>query len=189
MPKLEPTELRPGVKIVLDNQLWVVIEYAHTKPGKGSPFVTCKLRNMIDGRVIERTFRGSADHPEQASVAQRNAQFLYSDDIGFHFMDLTTYEQFSLKEEIIGERAHFLLPEAEVLVLFWNDNPVGLDLPPKMVFTVTDTVEEVAKGNTSGSITKPATLETGLTINVPPFIKNGEKVLVNTETGEYVERA
>lgn len=189
MPKIDPNQCRPGTKLVDGGHLWVVTDYQHRKPGKGPAFVVCKLKSLLDGHVVERTFRGSGDQPETAEVEQRMAQFLYNDDMGFHFMDLTTYDQFPLGEEFIGDRVHYLLPDAEVQIQYWNGSPIGIEIPLKMVFTVADTVEEVAKGNTSSSITKDAVLETGLTIQVPPFIKNGEKVLVNTETGEYIERA
>src|SRR5690606_35944369 len=107
----------------------------------------------------------------------------------YHFMDLSTYEQFSLEEDFLGMQAKFLIPEAEVIVAWWNGNPIGLELPPKMVFQVVDTIDVVVKGNTSSGITKDATLETGMVVQVPPFVKNGDKVRVSTETGEYVERA
>lgn len=177
------------MKIVMDGKLYVVTSYDHRTPGKGQPSTTVKMRSYADGNIIEKTFKGASDHPEVAEFEQRTAQFLYSDQDGYHFMDLTTYEQVALEESFLGIQAKLLVPEAEVVMAWWNGNPVGVELPPKMVFTVTDTMDNVAKGNTSGNITKEATLETGLVIQVPPFIKTGEKVRVNTETGEYVERA
>lgn len=189
MPTIDPGRLRPGMKIVLDSQLWVVTDWQLRTPGNLRSFVVCKVKNLVDGRVVEKTFRGSQDWPEQADVETRSCQFLYSDDMGFHFMDLNSYEQFTLQADFVGSQSNFLMPDAEVQVAFWNGNPIGLELPLKMVFKIVDTIDEVSKGNSSGNITKDATIETGLVIQVPAFIKNGEKVLVNTETGLYVERA
>lgn len=189
MPTIDPIKLRPGMKIVMDGKLYVVLTFDHRTPGKGQPSTTVKMRSYETDSVIEKTFKGSSDHPEQAEFEQRTVQFLYNDPDGYHFMDLGTYDQISLQEDFLGMQAKFLIPEAEVIMSFWNEKPVGLDLPPKMVFTITETQDDVAKGNTSGSITKDAIIETGLKIQVPPFIKTGEKVRVSTETGDYVERA
>lgn len=189
MPTIDPNRLRPGMKIVLDDQLWVVTDFQLRTPGNLRSFVVCKVKNLIDGRLVERTFRGGNDHPEQAQVEQRTCQFLFNDESGYNFMDLTTYEQFFIPEELLGFQARFLIPEAEVIVSYWDGKPVGVELPPKMVFTVVDTIEFVTKGNSSGNITKDATLDSGMVIQVPAFIKKGEKVRVSTEDGSYVERA
>ncbi len=189
MPTIDPVKLRPGMKIVSEGSLFQVLDTQHRTPGNKRSFVVCKMRSLEDGRVHEKTFRGSADHPESAEFEQRTCQFLYSDQDGFHFMDLTTYDQFLLEESFLGLQAKMLVAEAEGIVSYWNGKPVGVDLPSKLVFTVTETMDDVAKGNTSGSITKEATLESGLKVQVPPFVKTGDKVRVNTETGEYVERA
>ncbi|MEN6625221.1 MAG: elongation factor P [Candidatus Sumerlaeia bacterium] len=189
MPTIDPGKLRVGNKIVLDDQLWVVTDWQLRTPGNLRSFVVCKLKNLIDGRAVERTFRGSADHPAMAEVETRTCQYLYNDDMGYHFMDLTSYEQFSLQADFLGDQTHYLIPEAEVSVGYWNGRPIGLELPLKMAFKIIDTVDDVARGNSSGNITKDAKLETGIVIQVPAFIKNGESVLVNTETGLYVERA
>jgi elongation factor P len=189
MPPIDPGRLRPGMKIVIDRQLWVVTDFQLRTPGNLRSFVVCKIKNLVDGRTSEKTFRGTADWPDQADVETRNCQFLYSDDMGFHFMDLNSYDQFTLQAEFVGLQSRFLMPDAEVQVAFWNGNPTGLELPLKMVFKIIDTVDDIARGNSSGNITKDAKLETGLVIQVPAFIKNGEKVLVNTDTALYVERA
>ncbi len=189
MPTIDPVKLRTGNKIVLDGQLWVVTDFQHRTPGNLRSFVVCKIKNLQDGRVIERTFRGASDWPEKADFEQRTCQYLFNDDFGYHFMDSQSYEQFALPAEFLGDQAQFLVPEAEVVVGFWQQNPVGVELPPKMVFTVTDTYDTIAKGNTSSNITKEATLETGMKIQVPAFIKTGDKVRVSTDDGGYVERA
>lgn len=189
MATIDPIRLRPGKKIVMDGKLYEVLTFDHRTPGKGQPSTTVKMRSYADGLVAEKTFKGSGAHPEEAEFEQRTVQFLYDDQDGYHFMDLGTYDQITLGDDILGLQTKFLVPEAEVVMAFWNGNPVSLDLPPKMVFTVTETQDDVARGNTSGSITKDAILETGLKIQVPPFIKTGEKVRVSTEDGRYVERA
>lgn len=189
MPTIDPINLRPGMKIVVDGKLFIVTSFDHRTPGKGQPSTTVKLKSYADGLVIEKTYKGSADHPEIAEFEQRTVQYLYNDPDGYHFMDLTTYDQILLTEDFLGFQAKFLVGDAEVIMSFWNGEPVGLDLPPKMVFEVVETQDNVAKGNTSGSITKEAILETGMAVQVPPFIKTGEKVRVSTEDGRYVERA
>lgn len=189
MATIDPGRLRPGMKIVCDGQLWVVTDFSLRTPGNLRSFVQTKLRNIKDGRVVDRTFRGGGELPEQADFEQKTCQFLYKDDQGYNFMDLTTYEQFMLPEEFLGLGAKFLIPETEVVVAFWEAKPVGVELPPKMVFTVVDTMEFVTKGNSSGNITKDALLDSGMTIQVPAFVKNGDKVRVSTDDGSYVERA
>lgn len=186
---IDPVKLRPGMKIVSEGQLWVVTSFDHRTPGNLRSFVVCKLKSLTDGRIVEKTWRGAAEPPERADFDQRTCQFLYKDADGFHFMDLTSYEQFQIDEELLGIAAQFLIPETEVIVGFWDGKPMGLEMPPKMVFTVTDTYDSIAKGNSSGNITKEATLETGMKIQVPAFVKTGDKVRINTDDGSYVERA
>jgi elongation factor P len=189
MPTIEPNRLRPGMKIVVDGQLWVVTDFQLRTPGNLRSFVVCKIKNIKDGRQVEKTWRGGNEAPEQADVETRTAQYLYTDGHLYTFMDTSTYEQFELESGLLGERTHFLVPDAEVQVAFWNGAPIDAVLPQKMDFTVTETVGQVARGNSSGNITKNATIETGHTLQVPTFIQQGEKIRVNTETGEYVERA
>lgn len=189
MPTIDPVKLRPGMKIVSDGKLYVVTSFDHRTPGNLRSFVVCKLKSYEDGKVVEKTFRGGADHPEEADFEQRTCQYLYNDQEGYHFMDSKSYEQFMLSEEYLGVQAKMLVPEAEVVVAFWNANPVGVELPPKMVFEVIDTMDSVSRGNTSGNVMKDAKLETGLTIAVPNFVKIGDRVRVSTLDAKYVERA
>lgn len=189
MPTIDPVKLRPGMKIVTDGNLYVVTEFNHRTPGNLRSFVVCKLRSFADGRVIEKTFRGAADHPEEADFEQKTCSFLYNDGDGYHFMDSKTFEQFTLSEEYLGFSAKMLRPEGDVVVAFWNGNPVGIELPPKMVFEVVDTIDAPSRGNSSGNITKDATIDTGVVIQVPAFVKKGDKVRINTADGSYVERA
>jgi elongation factor P len=138
--------------------------------------------------VIEVTYKGS-EQPVRANFEQRNGQFLYKEDADYHFMDMTTFEQFMLDDEMLGFSANFLVPEMEVVVAYWEEKPVGIEIPPKMEVTVTETIDEVERGNTANAVTKDATLENGMTIQVPPFIKTGEKIRISTDDGSYVERA
>lgn len=189
MATIDPGKMRVGNKIVLEDQLWVVTDWQLRTPGNLRSFVVIKIKNLIDGRAIERTFRGSAERIELAEVENRTCEYQYHDDMGYHFMDLTSYDQFALQDDFLGAQSNYLIAGAEVQVGYWNGRPIGLELPLKMAFEIIDTVDDVARGNSSGNITKDAKLETGIVIQVPAFIKNGEKVLVNTETGLYVERA
>ena len=186
---IDPVKLRPGMRVVLEAQPWQVVSFDHRTPGNLRSFVVCKMRNILTGRVSEKTFRGSADWPEQADFEQRTCQFLYSDGDEFHFMDNTSYDQFVISREVLGLAAGFLIPETDAVVGFWDGKPLTVILPPKMVFTVTDTVDDIARGNSANNITKDATLETGMVVHVPPFVKTGDKVRISTDDGSYVERA
>ncbi len=188
MPPLSYSELKPGKKVVHENELFVITNYEHVKPGKGAAFVRTKMRRYSDGRILEFTFTDK-DRVEEADFEQKTCQFLYEDQDGIHFMNLTTYEQFSVERDFLGVQANFLKPEAEVICAFHEERCVGIDLPPKMVFEVTDTIDDIARGNTANSVTKEATIETGWTLQVPPFIKTGEMIRVSTVDGTYVDRS
>lgn len=187
MPPIEPAKIRNGTKLLIDGQVWNVIEFAHTKPGKGQAFVRAKIKSLVDGRVLERTWK-IGEMLETAAFERRTCQFLYNDDDGYHFMDLGSYEQFTLSADELGDSVKFLQAEMEVIGSFFEEKPLGVELPAKVTFQVTDTIDAV-KGNTANAITKDATLENGTVVQVPPFIKIGDKVVLNTETGDYVERA
>jgi elongation factor P len=189
MATIDPVKLRPGMKIVIDKALFIVTEFQHRTPGNLRSFVVCKLRSYPEGRIVEKTFRGAADWPEPADFEQRTCQFLYQDQDGYVFMDTQNFEQFTLEESMIGFGAKLLIAEAEVIMAYWNNVPIGVEFPPKMDFLVTETIEFVAKGNTSGNIMKDATIETGLVVQVPAFVKRGDRVRLNTADGSYVERA
>lgn len=187
MPPIEPGKIRPGNKLVIEDDVWLVVDFAHTKPGKGQAFVVLKIKSLTRGNVLERTYK-IGEMLETADFEKKTCQFLYSDDAGYHFMDMTSYEQFALQEDILGNATTFLQPDTDAIVSFWEGRPIAVELPAKITLAVKDTMEAV-KGNTATNITKDATLENGMVVQVPPFIKIGEKVVVNTETGEYVERA
>lgn len=188
MAGLDPGQLRPGMKVVISGDLLQVMTWELRTPGNLRSFVRCKMKHLKDGRVTEMTFRGSNEEILEADFETKNCQYLYKEQENHVFMELTTYEQFSLSEEFLGFQAQFLVPDAEMLVAFWDGKPVSLDLPSKMVLEVTDTIGDVVRGNSSGPITKEATLNTGLKVMVPSFVKIGDKVRVNTEDGAYVDR-
>lgn len=188
MATIDPGRLRPGMKVVIEGELYIVQTFDLRTPGNLRSFVRSKMKKVSDGRVTEMTFRGSSDIQE-ADYATRTCQYLFKDATDYTFMDTKTYEQFTLDEDFLGIQAQFLVPEAEVMVAFWNDKPVGVEFPPKLVFTVTDTIGDVMKGNTANAITKEATVETGYKLQVPTFIKIGDKIRISTEDGSYIERA
>jgi len=177
------------MKIVLDKQLYIVLDFNLRTPGNLRSFVVCNLRRYADGKVVETTFRGGAGHPEEADFEQRTVQFLYNDQDGYYFMDTKTFDQITLSAEYLGFSAKMLQAEAECIMAFWDGKPAGIELPGKMVFKVVDTMSTVSKGNTSGNVLKDATLENGFVAQVPSFVKTGDSIRVNTEDGSYVERA
>lgn len=185
---LSISELKTGVKIVQNTEPYEVVSSDHLKMGRGQAVVRTKLKNLITGTVREETFHGN-DSVEEADLSEGKAQFLYHDDSGYFFMDNQSFEQFSLTAGQLGDKKDYLVPDTEVSILNFNEKPINVQLPIKMAFKVVDAPPSI-KGNTaqSGSY-KEVTLETGLKMQVPLFIKEGEKVLVNTEEGHYVERA
>lgn len=185
---IDPGKLRPGMKVVIEGELYLVTSFDLRTPGNLRSFVRSKMKKISDGRVVEMTFRGSSDI-QLADFETKTCTFLFKQDDEFTFMDLETYEQFVLHEEFLGIQAQFLVPEAEAIVSFWEGRPVGVQLPPKLTLTVTDTIETLAKGNTANAITKEATVETGFKLEVPSFVKVGDKIRINSEDGSYVDRA
>lgn len=187
MAKISANEIRLGGLIEHQGNLWRVLKKSHVKPGKGGAFVQCELKDIINGTKLNERFR-STDKVERPHVEPRKMQYLYAEADGHIFMDSETYEQLTLSSDDLAEQAGYLLPNTDVQIVFYDETPIGLDLPSNVVLEVTDT-EGVVKGQTAAGGGKPATLETGIRITVPTFVNIGEKVKVNTETGEYVERA
>jgi len=183
---ISTNDVRPGMTLDLADGLHQIIEYQHVKPGKGRAFVKMKLKNLQSGAVVERTFR--ADEPvEQAIIDRRPHQYLYSDDLGYHFMDGETYAQFALSEAQVGEAAGFLKEGDSVLLAMHGGRAMALDLPASVVLTVTFS-EPGVKGDRVSGATKPVTLETGLVVSVPLFVTTGDRVKVDTRTGAYITR-
>ena len=180
-------ELRKGITIELDGEPYQVVEYSSHKMQQRAPVVRLRLRELRTGRSVDRTFSGYDVKLNLASVEQRSAQYLYSDDDHYHFMDLQTFDQYPLTADQVGSALQFLLEQDMVQMVFYRDDPISLELPTFVELQVVDTPPSL-KGNTAQGSTKPATLETGLTVNVPFFVNIGEVVRVDTRNGEYLER-
>ena len=180
-------EFRNGVTFELEGNVFQIVEFQHVKPGKGAAFVRTKLKNVITGGVVERTFRPTEKMPK-AHIDRRDYEYLYSDGDLFYFMDTETFEQMPLSEEQLGDSLKFVKENMVVKVLSYKGSVFGIEPPTFVELEVTAT-EPGFKGDTSTGAVKPATLETGVTINVPLFIDQGEIIRVDTRTGEYMERA
>ena len=187
MVSISTTELKNGWTLVLDGNLMQVIEFQHVKPGKGHAFVRSKLKNIRTGAVIEKTFR-AGETVERANIDKREMQYLYRDGEGFVFMDNETYEQLNVEIETLGETANYVVEGSSAVLLMYGDEIVSTELPASVELVITET-EPGMQGDRVSGATKPATLETGLTIQVPLFLEIGEAVKVDTRTGSYISRA
>lgn len=181
------SDIKNGLKIEMDGAPFTVTYFQFVKPGKGTAFTRTKLKNLLTGSVIERTFR-SGEKLEPADVVTNEMQYLYNDGEASHFMNTETYEQVAIQAEVIGDSVGFLLEEMKVQVLFYKGNPVNIELPPFVELEVAYT-EPAVKGNTSQGATKAAELQTGASVQVPLFIETGDLLKIDTRTREYVERA
>jgi elongation factor P len=179
-------DVRPGQALDLDDGIFQIMEYQHVKPGKGKAFVRMRLRNLESGAVVDRTFR-AGEQVQQAIIDRRDHQFLYRDDVGFHFMDQETYTQLAMNAEDVGDAADYLSEGDEVLLAMYEGRPIGIDLPASVELEVTE-AEPGVKGDRVSGATKPVTLETGLVVQVPLFVEQGERIKVDTRTGEYMTR-
>jgi elongation factor P len=186
MSSLQATRLRKGMLIKYNNDLCRILELHHITPGNKRGHVLCKMRDIRSGRLMDNKFRAE-DDVERAVLDEHEMQFLYRDGEVFYFMNTETYEQVHLSSEVLGDNALYLLPEALIKVEFYESEPVGIELPMTVDLKVTDTVPGI-KGATASAQIKPATLETGLVVNVPSFINTGDLIRINTETGEYLGR-
>ena len=180
------SDIRKGLKVLMDGNPYTVIEFQFVKPGKGSAFTRTKFKNLLTGGVIEKNIR-SGEKLEPANVEERDMQFLYKDGDDFVFMDGRTYEQVTITADIVDDAHDLMLDNLECTVLFFNDRAVGITLPNFIRVKVTST-EPGARGDTSGNVTKPATIETGAEIQVPLFINEGDLLKVDTRNRAYVER-
>jgi elongation factor P len=181
------TDLKTGTAIVYNNDPHIVLKYEHSKQGRSGAVMRTKLKNLRNGATFDITFKGG-DKFDEASLQRRQCSYLYKDGEDFAFMDSQNFDQFSLSGELIADKANYLKEGTEVQVLFFEDMPVSIELPIKMEFEIAHT-EPGVRGDTATGGTKPATLETGLTITVPLFVKIGDIIRVNTVEGTYVERA
>ena len=184
---IDAGDLRNGSVFERDGQLFICVGYSHMKMGRGTAQVRARLRNVKTGAITDETFR-----PEQrftrARIEKKNMQYLYSDGNQYHFMDTQTYDQVALAEAALGDALKFLRENAEITVLSYEDQPIGIELPTSVELEVV-TTDPGFKGDTATGGSKPATLETGLAVQVPLFVNQGDRIKVDTRTGEYMERA
>lgn len=181
-----PTELKKGVVIEVDGKPFKVIEYNQKVVGRGGSIVNVKIKNLLDGSVIPKTFKGQ-EKIESAEVTNQTVQYLYNDGSSFHFMDPETFEQFELSSDVIDDAANYLKEGDNLTLQSFNGSVTNIELPKNVYLEVTY-AENIVKGDTSSSVLKDATLETGLVVKVPAFIKTGDIISVDTTTGEYRER-
>ncbi|MEY2849306.1 MAG: hypothetical protein RI885_1973 [Actinomycetota bacterium] len=179
-------DIRNGVVLNMDGQLWTVIEFQHVKPGKGGAFVRTKVKNVMSGKVVDRTFNAGAKI-ETETVDRREFQYLYRDGDGFVFMDVSDYDQITLSSIVVGDAANYLLENQNATVALHNGDPLYVELPASVVLEITYT-EPGLQGDRSTGGTKPATVETGAQIQVPLFLEQGTRVKVDTRDGSYLGR-
>ncbi|TPV96386.1 MAG: elongation factor P [Myxococcales bacterium FL481] len=183
---MDVSDLKKNAKIRIDGHPYVVVDFQFVKPGKGQGLYKCKLKNMLSGSILDRTWR-SGEKLEAADVESRGMQYLFASPEGLTFMDTESYEQIELTMDLVGNDRHYLTDQLDVDVLFYEGRAVGLTLPSHVVMSVTE-CEPGVKGDTATGATKGATVETGYTLQVPLFIKVDERIKIDTRTGEYVER-
>lgn len=183
---MDTTDLKKGLPIKYKGETYVVVNYQFVNPGKGAAFTRVKMKNVKSLKMMEVTFR-SGEQIDEANMQYKKCQYMYGDGSEFHFMDNSTYEQFAISAESIGDQANYMMESGNVTLVFVDNQPVSLQLPPKMDFKVTDSPPGT-KGDTATGGSKQVTIETGAKVNAPLFIKEGDRIRVNTDTGEYVER-
>jgi elongation factor P len=183
---LSAADLRKGLKLQIDGNPFIIIEFEFSKPGKGQALYRCKMRNMISGNQLVKTYR-SSDKFEKAVLEERKMQYLYNTGDEFHFMDTENYEQLFITVEQLAENKSFLVDNMEVEMLFFDEQPIDITLPMFVNLEVTR-ADPWAKGDTSGNDTKPVSVETGYELQVPPFVEEGDKIQIDTRSGEYVTR-
>jgi elongation factor P len=187
MGMVSTNEFRKRMKIMFDAQPCMIVENEFVKPGKGQAFNRVKLKNLITGRQLEKTFK-SGDTFEEADIVNTTMQFLYTDGVNYTFMDTKSYEQVEIPKEAMDGAEKWLLENTECDISFWGDKPISVTPPVFMDLLITYT-EPAVKGDTSNNVTKAATVQTGAEVQIPLFISTGDKVKIDTRTGEYVERA
>jgi elongation factor P len=180
------SDIRKGLKIEINGEPFAIVDFLHVKPGKGGAFIRTKLKNLKTGAVLDKTFR-SGEKFAKADLEEKDMQYLYNDGESYHFMDNETYEQISLPEDKIEFEKNFLKENVNVKVLFFKGDAISVEIPTFVELEVTHT-EPGLKGDTASSASKPATVETGYTLNVPLFVNMGDILKIDTRTGEYVER-
>ena len=184
--KLYASEIRVGMLIEYKNDLWQVLKTQHVKPGKGGAFAQVEMKSVNKNTKLNERFR-SSETVEKATLDEKKFNYLYSDETDYHFMDPKSYEQINIKKETIGEKGKMLTENLEVNISFYNEKPLTVELPNQVTCTI-DTTDVALKGQTVSSSYKPATLDNGINIQVPPFIESGDKIIVDTRTMEYIKK-
>jgi elongation factor P len=183
---ISTNDVRPGMALELDDGLFSIVEYQHVKPGKGKAFVRMKLKKLDTGQVLDRTFRAD-ENVQQAIIDKAEHQYLYSDDLGYHFMNLSDYGQIVLQPGDVGDASGYLVEGMTVTLPMYQSTPIGVDMPASVELEVTY-AEPAVKGDTRTGATKGVTVQTGLEIQVPLFVEQGDTIRVDTRTGEYLTR-
>jgi elongation factor P len=181
------TQLRPGMVVKFNNELYSVFSMVHRTPGNLRGFVQAKMRSLRSGSMMEHRF-SSEDKVERVALDEQEMEYLYDDGEYFYFMNTESFEQMHLTKDTLGDGVKYLIPQLKVNIEFYEGKPISVELPPSVEMTVVDT-EPGLKGSTVSNVTKPATMDTGLVVQVPPFINQGEKIRVSTSDGSYQERA
>jgi len=183
---ISTNDVKPGMSLNLPEGLFQIVEYQHVKPGKGKAFVRMKLKNLITGAVLDRTFR-AGENVQKATIDRRDFQYLFRDDMGFNFMDGETFEQISLSEDAVGDAGSYIADGATVRLAMYDGKPIGIELPAAVELVVSH-AEPGVKGDRVSGATKPVTLVTGLVVQAPLFIDVGDMLKVDTRTGVYITR-
>ena len=184
---ISTNDVKPGMALQLSDGLFSIVEYQHVKPGKGRAFVRMKIKNVETGQVLDRTFRAD-ENVDQAFIDRSDHQYLYQDDMGFHFMNLEDFGQLALSVDDVGDAAGYLTDGMTVVLSLYKGTPIGVNLPPSVELEVTY-AEPAVKGDTRTGATKSVTLETGIQVQVPLFVEQGDRLKVDTRTGDYLTRA
>ena len=184
--KLYASEIRVGMLIEYKNDLWQVLKTQHVKPGKGGAFAQVEMKSVNKNTKLNERFR-SSESVEKATVDETKFNYLYSDEIDYHFMNPKSYEQINIKKEVVGDKGKMLTENLEVSISFYNEEPLIVELP-NQVTCIIETTDVALKGQTASSSYKPATLDNGINIQVPPFIDSGDKIIVDTRTMEYIKK-
>ncbi len=186
MAVLTASDLRKGLKLEIDGDPYIIVDFEFSKPGKGQALYRCRLKNMITGSQFDRTYR-SGDKFNSADLEEQEYQFLYKQDTSYHFMNTSNYEQIELSNEAVGDAVHYLTENLVVNMLLFQERPIGINLPNFVNLKVVQSDPGI-KGDTAAGATKPVTMDTGFVIQVPLFIEQGEALKIDTRTGTYVER-
>jgi elongation factor P len=184
---ISPSDFRKGLKLMFEGNPYFIVDFMHVKMGRGRPHVKAKMKHLLTGQVIEKSFL-TTESFQEPDLEDRRMQYLYAQGSEYFFMDSSTYDQIPIGEEALGDSRFYLIENEEYNVLFFEGKPISLDLPASVILTVVEALPAI-KGDTVSNVLKPAKVETGYEVKVPLFIKEGDKIKIDTRTGEYIERA